>query len=144
MNRVFLGVMVGLLALTAGCGGTGTPSATPEPVSTTTATPPSTSSTTTTHQIDRYLKIDVTAFGPINVSVRIKRLHGDGPSVVDETQTLEVGDSLDYTDELDDGTEYLVVVTTPEEEQRHILRNYQAITFIIKDGGTIEREMDVE
>ena len=144
LRVVRLALPLVFLLLVAGCAGTATapPSAAPTESPTTSTT--TMDSTTTTAGVSRQLLVNARNLDPINVSIRITRYSSDDGPVVNESVPLSGYEVIDYTDRLVDGETYEVIVETPTDTQRHVLRPNQALRFIIKGGGTIEREMTID
>lgn len=129
------------ILLLAGCSGINTG---PTPTATDTATSTTTVEHTTTDEHSRELILNARNLNRLNVSIRITNYGSDAPSLVNETVQMEGHETRSYTDSLEEGETYEVTVKTPTDELTHILRPNQALRIIIKDKGTIEREMDID
>lgn len=144
MENSTLTVLMALLLALAGCSGIGSPATTPQQ----TPTPETTTSTTTnptSSSVDSpQLVLNARNLTPTNVSIRIARYSTPDSPLVNETVPMAAYELRDYTDHLADGETYEVIVKTPTDTQRHVLRPNQSLRFIIKDTGTIEREMNVD
>ena len=67
----------------------------------------------------------------------------DGQAM-NKSVSLSGYEAIDYTDRPVDGETHEVIVETPTDTQRHVLRPNQALHFIIRDAGTIECEMTTD
>lgn len=130
-------VLIGLLAGCAGITASPTPNQTEPPAATTIES-------TTTDEHARHLILDARNLDSINVSIQITSYSNNSSPVVNETVPMEAYETRDYTDYLEEGATYEVIVETPTDTQRHVLRSNQALRFVIKDTGTIEREMEID